>query len=133
MKRILQTRGVIQGILLTLIFSALLSGCIERREPSYAKAAADLDSSDEGSRDSLVIELTGEDSVTVFDLLRSQHTVDVQASAQGVFVKAIDSIANGERTYWLYSVNDSMGQVSCDKYVTKSGDRIKWYYRKLGE
>ena len=124
------SRWIIRGLLISAI---LFSGCIERREPSYAKAAKDIDTTQQTNRDSLIIELTGVDSMTVFQLLKSTHDVDYQSSAQGIFVQAIDSIPNGERTYWMYSVNDSMGQVACDQYMTRTGDRIRWHYRKLGE
>lgn len=118
---------------MVLALLALVVGCVEKREQDYGDATQAEDTTQVVQRDSLVIELAGADSVTVFDLLQADHQVDFQGSAQGVFVKAIDSIPNGERVYWLYSVNDSMGQVACDKYVTKDGDRIRWHYRKMGE
>ncbi|MBU0983463.1 MAG: DUF4430 domain-containing protein, partial [candidate division Zixibacteria bacterium] len=33
--------------------------------------------------------------------------------------------------FWVYSVNDTMAQTACDKYVTSTGDRIVWHYRKM--
>lgn len=80
--------------------------------------------------DSIVIELAGADSRTAFDLLKSNHQVEYKSSVMGVFVTAIDSIENSAGAYWLYSVNDSMPLVACDKYVTKSGDMVKWHFRK---
>jgi len=80
--------------------------------------------------DSVIIELAGADSQTVFDLLRNGRQVEYRSSAMGVFVTAIDSIENGGGAYWLYSVNDSILPVACDKYVTKIGDIVKWHFRK---
>ncbi len=87
----------------------------------------------EFTADSMTIELLGSDSVSVFDLLVAGHEVDHVSSGAGVFVKAIDSIANSTGHYWLYSVNDSMAQVAADKYLTSDGDRIVWHYRRAGK
>ena len=81
--------------------------------------------------DSIVIEFAGIDSQTVFDLLKDSHQVEYKPSALGVFVTAIDSIENSAGAYWIYSVNDSVPQVACDKYVTKNGDVVKWHFRKM--
>jgi hypothetical protein len=83
--------------------------------------------------DSVVIELVGADSQTVFDLLEDSHEVEYKSSVMGIFVTAIDSIENSTGAYWIYSVNDSMPQVACDKYVTKHGDVVKWHFRKMRE
>ena len=82
--------------------------------------------------DSLLIELSGMDSFSVLDILRENHDVEFTSSAMGAFIKAIDSIENGDGYFWLYSVNDSMAQVACDRYLTDSQDVIKWYFRKVG-
>ena len=80
--------------------------------------------------DSVILEFTGKDSLTVLQLLEEKHQVQKKSSALGVFINGIDSIENKNGFYWMYSVNDSMGKVACDKYVTQSGDRVKWVYRK---
>ena len=85
------------------------------------------------NRDSVVIELTGADSVTVFDLLKAGHRVDYLATAGGVFVKSIDSIANGTSVFWVYSVNDTNPKVAADRMLTRTGDRVVWHFRKMGE
>jgi len=81
----------------------------------------------------MTIELLGADSVSVFDLLVAEHDVDYLSSGTGVFVKAIDSVANNTGYYWLYSVNDSMAQAAADKYLTSDGDRVVWHYRRAGK
>lgn len=81
--------------------------------------------------DSLVIELEGIDSMTVFDLLRAEHQVEHRSSMAGSFVTAIDSVESGSDYFWIYSVNDSMPSVACDKLVTSDGDRVKWHFRRM--
>ena len=83
--------------------------------------------------DSLVIELTGIDSVTVLDLLLSAHQVDYRTSLNGAFVTGIDSHENGGDCFWIYTVNDTKPSVACDKYYTSDGDRVKWHFRRMGE
>ena len=81
--------------------------------------------------DSLVIELNGVNGKSVFDLVAVNHKVNFIPSEAGNFVTAIDSVESGYHYGWLYSVNDTMGLVASDRYVTKDGDRIKWHYRKF--
>jgi hypothetical protein len=80
--------------------------------------------------DSLIIELEGRDSVSAFDLLRESHQVDFMSSTMGVFVKGIDSVYPGEHMSWMYSVNDSMGKVASDQFMTGKGDRVRWHLRR---
>jgi Domain of unknown function (DUF4430) len=80
--------------------------------------------------DSLTIELEGRDSLSAFELLRESHQVDFTSSAMGVFVKGIDSVYPGEHSSWMYSVNDSMGKIASDKYLTGDGDRVRWHLRR---
>jgi len=117
-------------LLLSLIAGVLAVSCIQKRES--AKVDTDIDTTVTVKGDRLAIEMVGVDSMSVFDLLIQNHQVDFQGSPLGVFVKAIDSIENGGGYFWLYSVNDSMAQVSCDKYMTSNGDRIKWHFRGSG-
>ena len=81
--------------------------------------------------DSLTIILGGRDSLSVLSLLEEAHQVETKASAMGLFVTCIDSLENTMHAYWLFSVNDTMPQVSCDKMVTRHGDRVVWHYRKI--
>ena len=82
-------------------------------------------------KDSIVIELIGIDSLSVFDLLRADHKVVSKSSIQGIFVTGIDGIDNTRDHFWLYSVNDSMGAVAADRYIIGESDRVRWHYRKL--
>lgn len=81
--------------------------------------------------DSLVIVLAGQEGKSVFEITEKEHAIDFIPSIAGNFVQAIDSIEISSKYGWLFSVNDSMGQVASDKHVTKEGDVIKWHYRKF--
>jgi len=75
--------------------------------------------------------MNGVDGKSVFEITKEQHEVEYIESAVGMFVQAIDSVEIGTDYGWLYSVNDSMGQVASDKYITDDSDIIKWHYRKF--
>lgn len=107
------------------IFLLMILGCgagsSGGRQASPDKAA---------DKDSLIIELTGVDGKSVFEITKENHHLEFIESPVGNFIEAIDSISiNGDYS-WNYSVNDSIGQVASDKFITKNGDRIKWHYRK---
>ena len=123
------------ALLVAVLSTFLLSSCDSKTENER-----DLKQSEAGDStalspppDSVVIELAGADSQTVFDLLEDSHEVEYKSSVMGIFVTAIDSIENTAGAYWIYSVNDSVLQVACDKYVTKNGDVVKWHFRKMRE
>ena len=123
------------ALLVAVLSTFLLSSC-----DSKTKKESDLKQSEAGDStalspppDSVVIELAGADSQTVFDLLEDSHEVEYKSSVIGIFVTAIGSIENSAGAYWMYSVNDSVPQVACDKYVTKNGDVVKWHFRKMRE
>ncbi len=131
MKRFSDVRkwqSVAVGLLLTL------AGCGQQAEDQSQQKSSSVEDIPRGTYvDSVVIELAGIDSQTVFDLLKDGHEVAYKSSAMGVFVTAIDSIENSASAYWIYSVNDSVPQVACDKYVTKSGDVVKWHFQEMRE
>jgi len=84
-------------------------------------------------QDSIVVEIAGVDSISVFQLTRKEHIVIYESSSLGVFVKAIDGIRNGNNHFWIYSVNDSAMNTASDKYIAKDGDIIKWHLRRIGQ
>jgi len=108
-----------------LILTVLLSAC-GKSEKSGAQT-----SGNDKPVDSLVIVIKGQEGRSVLDLTLDSHKVDYISSVNGSFVNAIDSIEVTTRFGWMYSVNDSMGQVASDKYITHDGDVIKWHYRKF--
>lgn len=99
----------------------------DQRDAGNQKSSA-LRSAD---RDSLTIILTGEDSVSVFELLKRSHRVDSWSTAVGVFVNGIDSMKNSPRVFWIYSVNDSLPDIASDKKITKAGDKVVWHFRRM--
>jgi hypothetical protein len=128
-KRRRRTITEVVGAIMVLL---LMCSCSRKEKPDKTDGRSnEVDSSAAAvTRDSLVIELPGADSQTVFDLLKSSHQVEYKSSALGMFVTAIDSIENSSGAYWVYSVNDSLPKVASDKYITKDGDMIKWHLRK---
>jgi len=112
-----------------LLFSLSVS-CNNRSEQTSDKISTAVDTLDTQPEDSVVIDLTGEDSVSVFELLKRNHNVDYKTTAMGVFVSGIDGLKNSSGVYWIYSVNDTTPQAASDKVLTKSGDRVKWHFRK---
>jgi hypothetical protein len=115
------------GILIPL----LLLSCGDRDERTSGETST-VSASDTiaGPVDSVVIRLTGVDSLTVLDLLLQEHEVQYKSTAMGIFVSAIDSFESGSGVYWLYSVNDTFPQVASDKMVTGDSDRVVWHFRK---
>ncbi|MEW6050533.1 MAG: DUF4430 domain-containing protein [Candidatus Zixiibacteriota bacterium] len=108
--------------LLALVLAVMLTGCGQNENRAGSPP--------EASADSVVIELAGRDSVSVFDLLRSSHELEFKSTAMGMFVRSIDSVANSSAAYWVYSVNDTMPKIASDKMLTRTGDRVRWHLRK---
>lgn len=116
-------------LLFLLIVSLLLvSGCGKQSEGEKAASTEEP-----VNRDSIVLEMVAEDSLTVFEILQENHTVDFKSSLMGIFVRAIDSLEHSSNAYWLYSVNGEMPKTACDKYVASAGDTIRWHLRKTGD
>ncbi len=58
-------------------------------------------------------------------------TAGVKNSAYGKYVYSICGLAEkecGSKSGWTYKVNGKMPNVSADRYVLKSGDKIEWVY-----
>ena len=123
------------ALLVAVLLTFLLSSCDSKTEKeSDLRQSEAVDSTTLSlPPDSVVIELAGVDSQTVFDLLKDDHEVEYKSSVMGIFVTTVDSIENSTDAYWIYSVNDSVPQVACDKYVTKNGDVVKWHFQKMRE
>ena len=112
----------------------LLSACSKNSDTADTDSsrAAESEALSE-NQDSIVVILDGADSVSVFDLLRQEHQVEFESSLIGVFVSGIDSVFNGDGYFWVFSVNDTAGNTAADKRLTSDGDRVVWYFRKIGE
>ncbi len=110
-------------LFLTVSICYLLIACSAQDKKADKKTVA--------VTDSITIELTAEEAETVLELLQREHTVDSRSSSMGLFVKGIDSIVNSSSAFWVYSVNDSMAKIACDKYMLSPGDKLKWHFRKM--
>ncbi len=109
-------------ILSAVIFSFIFTTCSEPKE-NVADTISNW-------QDSLTIELEGSDSLSVFEILKLNHNVTTKSSAMGKFVTGIDSVQMGKGYFWVYTVNDTVPQIACDKMNVKKTDYIKWYFRK---
>ena len=119
------------GALLVVIGLALLLSCKAQQSEKADASKQSNRASEVSARDSLTIVLTGQDSVSVFELLKQSHQVDSWSTAIGVFVNGIDTMRNSPRVFWIYSVNDSMPDIASDRKITKAGDKVVWHFRKL--
>ena len=84
------------------------------------------------ANDSIVLEMPGMDSLSVLEILKAVHEVQHSSSAMGTFVQGIDSVRNIGTHFWVYSINGVMANESCDKRLTKTGDIIRWHFRRFG-
>jgi len=82
------------------------------------------------SADSLVLVMVAVDTTSALDLLKANYEVSSHSTTMGVFVKSIDSLEGGGSAFWVFSVNDTMPQVGCDKAVVVPGDTVRWHFRR---
>jgi hypothetical protein len=113
-----------------LLLVAALAGCQSESKTDSGQTDPAIQS-DTTAQDSLRIELVGVDRVTVLDLLKAAHEVDYRGSAVGAFVTRVDRAESGSEFFWMFSVNDSLPNTACDRYVTSDGDRVVWHYRRM--
>jgi hypothetical protein len=113
------------GLILGLL---LLAGCGEKKNETEATSKMEEKSE---PVDSLVITLQGVNGESVYELTKKHHQVESVESAVGRFVHTIDSVSINSNYGWMYSVNDTMGQVASDKYITHDSDVVQWHYRKF--
>ncbi len=79
--------------------------------------------------DSVTITLVATDTTDAFSLLQQTHAVVSKATAMGIFVQQVDSLASGNGAFWMFSVNDSMPMVAADKCPVLPGDTVRWHLR----
>jgi hypothetical protein len=74
-----------------------------------------------------------EDS-TVFSLLeelaqKENFEIETTQYDFGVFIESIAGLKNGQdNKYWLYWVNDKLGEFAANKREIKEGDKIEWKF-----
>jgi hypothetical protein len=120
-------KNILIFIVCVLVLSIACSNQDKTKDPAKDQSTQTV----APSVDSLTITLTARDSITVLNLLLETHKVDYWSTVAGVFVKGIDSVENGPRTFWVFSVNDTMPNIASDKVMAHKGDRIIWHFRKL--
>lgn len=92
--------------------------------------AADTSPATIDPADSLVLIMVADDTTSALGLLEANHEVQSHSTTMGVFVKSIDSLAGGGSAFWVFSVNDTMPQVGCDKAIVVPGDTVRWHFRR---
>jgi uncharacterized protein DUF4430 len=107
-----------------IIISCLFAFSCDKKQPETDSTVK------EPANDSLVIELTGQNGKSVLEITGESHTLETDESGMGVFVRAIDSVFSGDEYWWVYTVNDSIANKACDKYITNDSDQVKWIYKK---
>ncbi len=85
------------------------------------------------SRDSVVVVLTGEEGKNVLELLQRGNRIEYESSSMGAFVTAINDVRNSTTHFWMYSINDTAVPMASDRMIVRSGDTIRWRFRKQGE
>jgi hypothetical protein len=71
------------------------------------------------------------DSGTVFSETKEQYIVVYDSTAQGIFVKSIDSVSQTNRAYWIYEVNSKPANIASNRYRVEPGDTVRWRLVKV--
>ena len=75
-----------------------------------------------------------EKGTSVYDLLQETGLdIEVTRSAYGVYVKAIEGLAEfdeGNESGWMYRVNGKFPNYSASLYILSKGDYIEWLYTR---
>lgn len=74
------------------------------------------------------------DNSTVFSVLKQlskRDSLEVTSKDYdiGVMIESIDGYKNGkDNKYWMYYINDKLGEKAADKQAVKDGDKIEWRF-----
>lgn len=121
------------GIIIALIVAAAIIGVvIFKKSQADNKSVTTTEAPvavEPETIDLKTVNLIGVDGKSAMDLLKDNTKVEYTDSATGVFITSINGIVNSNKEFWMYSVNGVDATVAADKYITKSGDQIKWEYR----
>ncbi|MCX6835529.1 MAG: DUF4430 domain-containing protein [candidate division Zixibacteria bacterium] len=123
---------LINRIVMALCLLAVLSACSSKQQADKQESDTAIETSGK-PEDSLVIELSGVDSLTVLELLERYHDVKYRGTAAGAFVTSIGPATSSAQYFWLFSVNDSFPAVACDRCVVSRNDRVRWHFRRVGQ
>lgn len=91
-----------------------------------ASVTIDASLADAGSR---TVEVGLESGATAYDALVATGA-DVRASdtSYGIYVQAVDGVADDSSHGWVYSVNGEEPSVSASDYEVSDGDAVCWTY-----
>jgi hypothetical protein len=118
---------------IALLLTVFLPGCSKEKSKSTADNIRSNISrpSTAIDRDSLFYGLIADDSTTVFDLTVKNYMVEYEKSGFDYFVFSINTVDQGDDYFWVYAVNDTMGQVAANNRKIGRGDRVVWHYRLI--
>ncbi|HOP05763.1 MAG TPA: DUF4430 domain-containing protein [candidate division Zixibacteria bacterium] len=131
-KALLGTRSLILLAMAALTVTMILAACSSDDQPEPPGGVDFVYLQPDNPRDSVVIEMTGVDSLTVLQLLQKAFKVKNMTSVQGAFVTHIDEVGGPDGYFWIYTVNDEILPTACDRVTPDNGDVIRWYYRHGG-
>ena len=99
--------------------------------PAAITVAVSVDSSSVGSPVSLVTTVTLQPGATVYDAITQVANVNARASQYGMYVAAINGLAekeHGGMSGWTYYVNGVYVNAACSSTVLSDGDAVSWVY-----
>lgn len=131
-KATLTAKPLIMLAMAALTIMMIMAACSSEEQPEPPGGVDFTFIQPEDPRDSVVIEMTGVDSLNVLELLQKAFRVKHMSSVQGAFVTHIDDIGGPDECFWVYSVNGEMMPTACDRVTPENGDVIRWYYRRGG-
>lgn len=102
----------------------LLMGCISQVYQGTIHVFLVIDNGTEKTEQEVELR----EGATVLTLLEKVAKAEYKESASGVFIESIHGIPNDpqKNRWWVYYVNDVSASVSCDKYVLREGDVVRW-------
>ena len=73
---------------------------------------------------------------TVLDCLlrassENSFEVEVEQSSFGSLVKSINKVTNTSDQFWMFYVNEALGQVSSNQAQINEGDLVEWRFEKI--
>ncbi|HEX2898068.1 MAG TPA: DUF4430 domain-containing protein [candidate division Zixibacteria bacterium] len=118
-------------LILGLTFCLIGCGSDSENKPAESAKSNIPPPATANERDSIFYGMTADDSTTVFDLTVKFNMVEYDRSGSDYFVYSINRVEQGNDYFWVYAVNDSMGQVASNKRQIGPGDRVVWHYRLI--
>jgi hypothetical protein len=115
------------------LFLILISGCSsDTKKPSQINTQSNIAPPATAiDRDSLFYGMSAKDSTTVFDLTVKNYAVEYDKMGDDYFVFSVNTVNQGDDYFWVYAVNDTMGNMAANKRKIGPGDRVVWHYRLI--